>query len=245
MRILSAVIADASDLAQGRVSEALRAFVRDKPYERASILAFVRAMADGLAAGAVVLDVGAGEAPYRELFDHCEYLTSDWEQSGHERAADSRIVTPADGLTLADASVDAVLMTQVLEHLPEPGAALQEAARVLRPGGGIFLTVPFVWELHELPFDFWRYTPSSLEHLLIAAGFGKIEIKPRTDCFTTLAQLLRNVGSAMGRSPDGRDQERDEAAQLLSQLADLLVPLAELDVNGVFPLGWSATARRS
>ena len=110
----------------------------------------------------------------------------------------------------------------MLEHVPEPAAVLSEAARVLRPGCGIFLTVPFVWELHELPFDFWRFTPGSLERLLTAAGFGEIEIKPRTDCFTTLAQLLRKVGSAMGRAPDGRDEERDEAAGLLAQLADLL-----------------------
>ena len=239
------MITDASYLAQRVVSEALRAFVADKPHERASILAFVREMADGLSPGTVVLDVGAGDAPYRELFEHCEYLTSDWEESEHERAAASEIVAPAEALTLADASVDAVLMTQVLEHLPEPAVALREAARVLRPRGGIFLTVPFAWELHELPSDFWRFTPGSLEKLLASAGFAEIVVKPRTDCFTTLAQLLRNAGSAMGRAPDGRDDARDEAAVLLAQLADLLAPLAELDVAGAFPLGWSATARRA
>jgi ubiquinone/menaquinone biosynthesis C-methylase UbiE len=239
------VITDGSDLGQRGVSEALRSFVRDKPHERTSILAFVREVAGALTPGEVVLDIGAGQAPYRELFEHCRYLTSDWEQSLHERAAEAGMVAPADSLALADGSVDAVLMTQVLEHLPEPAAALREAARVLRRGGGIFLTVPFAWELHELPYDFWRFTPGSLEHLLTGAGFVEIAVEPRTDCFATMAQLLRNLGTAMGRAPDGRDQAREEAAALLAQLAELLPGLAELDVDRVLPLGWSATARRA
>ncbi|MGI9183635.1 MAG: class I SAM-dependent methyltransferase [Solirubrobacteraceae bacterium] len=227
------------------ISEELWSFVEEMPYERRPILAFVREVADSLPPGATVLDVGAGDAPYRELFDRCEYLTSDWTGSGHEWAAEADIVAPANALPLDDASVDAVLLTQVLEHVPDPAAVLSEVARVLRPGGGVFVTVPFVWELHELPFDFWRFTPSSLERLLVAAGFGGVAIEPRNDCFTTIAQLMRNVGSAMGRAPDQHDAERDAAAELLEQLADRFAALAPLDVNSILPLGWTVRACRA
>lgn len=226
------------------VSEDLRAFVEEMPFERRSILAFVRRVADSLQAGTVVFDVGAGDAPYRELFAHCEYITTDWANSVHERARHVDVIAPATALPFADHAADAVLLTQVLEHVPEPAAVLSEAARVLRPGGSVYLTVPFVWELHELPLDFWRFTPPSLEKLLDEAGFLEPVIEPRNDCFTTVAQLLRNLRWVMGSAPDGRNKERSEAADLLDDLATRLAKLAPLDSRGILPLGWTVTARR-
>src|SRR5450755_3801692 len=161
-------------------------------YERRSILAFVQRVADATPPGAVVLDVGAGKAPYRELFAHCRYLTTDWTHSVHERSRDVDFVASADALPLEDEAIDAVLLTQVLEHVSDPAAALREAARVLRTDGTVYVTVPFVWELHELPYDFWRFTPASLEQLLTGAGFVEPVIEARNDCFTTGAQLLRD-----------------------------------------------------
>lgn len=225
-------------------SESLRAFVEEFPYERRSILAFVVEVAESLPAGTTILDIGAGDAPYRELFGHCEYLTSDWEQSVHEHAREADFVASADALPLDDGAVDAALLTQVLEHVPNPSAVLREAARVVRPGGGVFLTVPFVWELHELPHDFWRFTPASLERLLTDAGLVEIQIEPRNDCFSTVAQLLLNVRGVMGRSDDGQDPQREEAAELLEELARRLAALAPLDVARILPLGWAVKARR-
>lgn len=227
------------------ISEKLWEFVEEMPYERRSILAFVRDVADSLLPGSVVLDVGAGQAPYRELFAHCDYITTDWDQSLHEQSLEADVVAAADALPLADGSADAVLLTQVLEHVPKPQAVLHEMARVLRPSGRLFLTAPFVWELHELPHDFWRFTPASLERLLDLAGFDELAIEPRTDCFTTLAQLVRNAGWTIGRAPDGRDGERDQATTLLMELADRLAALAPLDVNRILPLGFTVRARRA
>ena len=235
---------DLSGAGRRGVSEELRAFTEEMPYERRSILAFVQRVADATPPGAVVLDVGAGKAPYRELFAHCRYLTTDWTHSVHERSRDVDFVASADALPLEDEAIDAVLLTQVLEHVSDPAAALREAARVLRTDGTVYVTVPFVWELHELPYDFWRFTPASLEQLLTGAGFVEPVIEARNDCFTTVAQLLRNLRWAMGRATDGRDAERTAAADLLDELAGRVAGLAELDVQRSLPLGWTATARR-
>jgi len=234
------------DLSVGRLglSEDLRQFVAEMPHERRTILDFVMRAAGSLPPGARVADVGAGDAPYRELFARFDYVTIDWEQSVHEDAQAVDIVAGADSIPASDASFDAVLLTQVLEHVPDPAAVLAELRRILRPGGALYLTAPLVWELHELPHDYYRYTSEGLRHLLDRAGFGEIFIEPRNDCFTTLAQMLENVRWAMGRAPDGLDERREAAADLLSDLAKRIAELAPLDAARTLPLGYAARAVR-
>jgi SAM-dependent methyltransferase len=227
------------------LSERLHDFIAEMPWERESILRFVAAAASATAEGERVLDVGAGDAPYRELFDHTDYRTTDWEQSPHEGAQHVDYVGPAQELPIEDAAFDVVLCTQVLEHVPEPARVLAELARVLRPGGRIYLSVPLVWELHELPHDYFRYTSRGVEHLLEATGFTADEVRPRNDCFTTIAQLMRNAGAAMGRAPDGLDERREEAAAVLTDLAEQVAALAPLDARRILPLGFTAVATRA
>ena len=234
----------ASPSALRGVSERLRLFIAEMPHERESILHFVAAAAAETSPGAIVLDVGAGDAPYRELFAHADYRTVDWAASPHEDAARVDVVASADAVPLPDGYADAVLCTQVLEHVQEPGAVLAEFHRLLRPGGRLYLTVPLVWELHELPHDYFRYTPASLELLLGNAGFEDVAIEPRNDCFTTLAQLMINVGHAMGRGPDGLDERREEAASVLRELAAQVAELAPLDIAWSLPLGYGTRATR-
>lgn len=206
-------------------------------------MGFAMRVARELHADERLLDVGAGDAPYRELFGHLDYLTTDWEESVHEGALEADIVADAAALPVDDASFDAVLLMQVLEHLREPGAVLRELRRVLRPGGALYLTAPLVWELHELPHDFYRYTSGGLDHLLRTAGFEAIEVRPRNDCFTTLAQLMRNLDHVMGRAPDGLDEQRVQAALALRDLADRVAQLAPLDAAWTLPLGYAVKAR--
>jgi SAM-dependent methyltransferase len=225
-------------------TEALREFVAEMPHERRTIVEWVAAAARDLEPGARVLDVGAGDAPYRELFAHTEYLTSDWEQSVHEGARQADVIASADALPVEDAGFDMVLLLQVLEHVPEPAAVLAELHRVLRPGGTLVLTAPLTWELHELPHDYYRYTGPGLEHLLGAAGFADVVVEARNDSFTTVAQLLVNLSWNLGSAPDGLNDRRAEAGPMLRALADELAALGPLDARRLLPLGFRARARR-
>jgi SAM-dependent methyltransferase len=226
------------------ISEALRKFTAEIPFERRPILEFVMEVAAATDPGTTVLDLGAGNAPYRELFAHTSYLTSDWEESVHAGGRRADIVAPASVLPIESSGVGLVLCTQVLEHVADPGDVLRECRRILEPDGRIALTVPLVWQLHELPHDYYRYTPAGIEHLLVEAGFVDIEIRARNDAFTTLAQLMFNVAATIGRASDGLDERREEAQRIMHMLAEQLARLAPLDVNRWLPLGYAALARR-
>ena len=130
----------------------------------------------------VALDVGCGERPYDEFFVHrveryigLEYppaadnLVSVWDILDQLQGV---IDVFADGqrLPVVDACVDTVLALEVLEHVPDHNACMREIARVLKPGGVLLFTVPFVAPLHQLPFDFRRFTPPGIENMLDRHG---------------------------------------------------------------------------
>jgi SAM-dependent methyltransferase len=214
------------------------------PYERRPILDFVLEVAANTPPGAVVLDVGAGDAPYRELFAHAAYTSNDWAESVHTGGQQADLIAPATALPLEDRCVDVVLCTQVLEHVADPALVCSELFRVLRPGGTAALTVPLVWQLHELPHDYFRYTAPGIEHLLSNAGFSDIEVRARNDSFTTLAQMLLNVAATLGRAPDGLDPQREAVPGLVMDVAEKVAALAPLDVERALPLGYSVLGRR-
>jgi SAM-dependent methyltransferase len=226
------------------VSSALRAFTDEARLERESILEFVAGCARQLDQGSRVLDAGAGQAPYRELFAHCEYRTADWGQSVHSGARTADVIASLDALPIPDASFDGVLCTQVLEHVSDPTTVLAELNRVLRPGGHLWLTAPLTWPLHEEPFDFFRYTPHGLMSLLGRAGFADIEIAPRNGYFATMAQLMRIAGVAVGWTDDRYIGVRARLFEDMARLADQLERFDHLDEQRIFPLGYQVTARR-
>ncbi len=223
------------------LSDRLRGFVTANPRVRGPHLAFIQREARLLPEGADVLDVGAGIAPFRELFAHAHYLTCDWEQSGYDEVVDIR--APASAIPVDDASFDVVLCTEVLEHVPEPRVVLNELRRILRPGGLLLVTVPFVWFLHEEPHDYYRYTVHGLRFLFDGAGFDELEIEPLGDSFSTLAELVANLGWMIGADQDPSDQPRATVADAMRKLAEVIQAFSGLDDRWILPLGYSAKAR--
>ena len=189
-------------------------------------------------------DVGAGHAPYRELFAHVEYVTLDHAVTLHAEVESLSLVGSADDLPVPAGTFDAVICTQVLEHLAHPQAALEEFHRVLRPGGRLFLTAPLTWEEHEMPFDFFRYTSSGLRHLVTQAGFENVQIEPRTDSFTTIAQLLLSARWSLPESGPV-EAERQQEFRRLEEMADEVRGMAHFDSRRSLPLGWTVTASRT
>ena len=148
----------------------------------------------------LVLDAGAGRAPYRDLFAHARYETADFLAVKGKRYVQPDYVCDLAEIPVEDARFDHVLLTQVLEHLPEPARVLGELHRVLKPGGTLWLTAPFFYAEHERPYDFYRYTQYGLRHLLESAGFEVLEVEWMEGYLGTLSYQARLMSRSLPAS---------------------------------------------
>jgi len=162
---------------------------------------FLERAAAEVAPGALVLDAGAGRAQYRGLFAHARYETADFLAVKGKKYAQPDYVCDLAAIPVADARFDHVVCTQVLEHLPEPQRVIEELARVLKPGGTLWLSAPLFYAEHERPYDFFRYTQFGLRQLLESARFEVLEIAWLEGYFGTLSYQVRVAGRAL---PAGR-----------------------------------------
>ena len=140
-----------------------------------------------------VLDVGAGEAPWRDLMPlEVDYVGVDADLSGEFGMRRQSNIIYYDGkrLPYEDCSFDYVLCTEVLEHVPDPFAFLTDLQRVLRQGGTLILTVPWSARLHHLPYDYGRFTRFGLAALLNATSFTNVTIEERGSDIAVIANKL-------------------------------------------------------
>jgi len=172
----------------------------DSTISRRAILRFLETQAPRLTG--TVLDVGCGHQPYRSLLTAApgvdRYIGLDLPPTRYQRPD---LVWEGTAMPLRTSSVDTALATELLEHVPDPGPLLREVHRVLRPGGRLLLTVPFLWPLHDVPDDELRYTPFRLERVLTDAGFADVSLQATGGWDASLAQLL---GLWVRRRPMGR-----------------------------------------
>ena len=141
-----------------------------------------------------VLDSGCGVMPYKKLILENKEITS-YVGLDIETALDYNNIKPDyywDGITMPfeNETFDIVFSTEVLEHIFNPDAYLLEVSRVLKPGGIFFFTVPFLMSLHEVPHDYYRYTPYSLEMIFKRTGFSDINISPMGGYNAAMAQMM-------------------------------------------------------
>lgn len=185
--------------AQGRAVAAARRFL---DLQAGSIWNDLAAVLPGCRG--VTLDVGCGAQPYRGLVGPgATYVAVDDARAEQHfgYAMPDTTYYEGDRWPVGDASVDVVLCTETLEHVPDPCAFLGEAARCLRPGGRLVLTVPFAARWHYVPHDYWRYTPSGLDRLLTRAGFEGVAVYARGNavtvaCYKVMALFLPLLFSA-------------------------------------------------
>lgn len=175
-----------------------------------------------------VLDVGCGRKPYRHLVPAGEYVGLELDTPELRGLAAADLYYSGGRFPVPDASFDAVICSQVLEHIFTPEDFLGEIHRVLRPGGSLLLTTPFVWDEHSQPYDFGRYSSFGLAHLLEKSAFEVVAQRKTCADARTVVQLATGSIYKTLRS-------RHRALNLVLQLG-LIAPLNL--IGGALALIW-------
>lgn len=166
--------------------------------------------------GSRLLDAGAGEQRFRKFCGHLRYVaqdfgrydgkgdlaglhTQEWSQMNLDIVSDITVIPEPNE------SFDAILCTEVLEHVPDPIAALKELSRLLRRDGTLVLTAPFCSLTHFAPFHFYSgFNRYFFEHHLKRFGFEILEIKTNGNFFEYIAQEVRRLPDVASRYGGGR-----------------------------------------
>ena len=150
-----------------------------------------------------ILDVGCGKMPYKKYILEnskvTEYIGLDIDNALiYDKKIKPDYTWDGTRMPFENNTFESAFGTEVLEHCPNPEIILKEIYRVLKPGGVFLFTVPFLWNLHEVPHDEYRYTPFSLERHLKNSGFRDVTIKATGGWHASMAQML---GLWVRRSP--------------------------------------------
>jgi len=165
---------------------------------------WVRAKLLELPHDARLLDAGAGEQPYKKYCGHLLYSSQDFGEyvgtgsvglhMGSWDVSAVQIISDIVDIPAADASFEAILCTEVIEHVPDPQLALAEMHRLLMPGGKLILTAPFCSLTHFSPFHYATgFSRFFYEHHLAKLGFEILELNFNGNFFDYLVQEADRV----------------------------------------------------
>lgn len=192
-------------------------------FNESNRVAWVTQTLKRIPAGARLLDAGAGERRYQAACAHLRYVSQDfaqydgqgdgvglqtgsWDQRGLDIVSDIASIPEPDG------SFDAIMCTEVFEHIPHPAQALAEFARLLRPGGFLLLTAPFCSITHFAPYHFYTgFSRYFYEHYL--ADFEILDFQLNGNYFEYIAQELRRIPRVAGQYAGGGLRPWERLAQ--------------------------------
>ncbi len=164
--------------------------------EKFSIVSFMNFVSKKIRKGSIVLDAGAGSCPYKKYFSHTIYESTDFEDA-FDKSSNSKhnFICSLEDIPKPDNYYDAIINTQVLEHVENPQKVINEFYRVLKFGGKLFLTAPQGWGVHGAPYHFFNFTNYGLESLFRNSGFNIVSIEPRGGFFWYLGKRIKTLPS--------------------------------------------------
>ena len=231
--------------------------------ENARIRAFLEEQREQIYRELLVLDAGAGRRPYKSIFDGTHYESTDMPGGFYPEPHDFECTL--DCIPKPDGHYDVVLLTQVLEHVPDPKAVLYEIQRVLKPGGKLLLSVPFNAPLHGEPWHFFQFTHYGIAQLAEEVGLKIVEIEKVGGAFWNLGKRFPDAFRKLFKQYDPFRAKKRGMSPLFCVLMNLLLSpvwlfvylpsaylirpifywMDRLDMEKSFTLGYTAVLLKS
>jgi len=139
-----------------------------------------------------LLDVGCGTKPYENICNVDEYIGLEIDDEGNRLHNYADVFYDGKTIPFEDKSFDSILSNQVFEHFFNPNQFLKEINRVTKVGGRFLITVPFVWDEHEQPYDYARYSSFGLKYILAENGFEIMEHRKSNNGIEVIFQLIND-----------------------------------------------------
>lgn len=139
-----------------------------------------------------LLDVGCGVKPYEKFCDVDSYTGLEIDSLKNRQNKKADFFYSGGVMPFSDREYDSLLSNQVFEHVFNPSVFLKELNRVLKESGMLLITVPFVWDEHEQPYDYARYSSYGLKYLLESNGFEIVKHRKSNNGIEAIFQLLNS-----------------------------------------------------
>lgn len=137
-----------------------------------------------------LLDVGCGTKPYEDICKVDEYIGLEIDDEGNRQHRYADVFYDGKTIPFEDKTFDSLISNQVFEHVFNPNNFLNEVNRVTKTGGYFLMTVPFVWDEHEQPYDYARYSSFGLKYILSENGFEIVEHRKSNNGLEVIFQLV-------------------------------------------------------
>jgi SAM-dependent methyltransferase len=150
---------------------------------------FLETVVAALPETAVILDFGAGHGDFNQILNKRTVISLDvFPYDEIDLVCDMQMVIP-----FKKSSFDAIVLMNVLEHVQQPEDLVKVLAGLLRPGGSLIVTVPFLLKLHQLPYDFYRYSHEQLDNIGRSAGIEITRLEGYYDPVSMMKESILNV----------------------------------------------------
>ena len=183
----------------------------------------------GSRAKGILLDIGCADQSLKKyLKADASYVGLDYPPTGRALYhAKPSVFGDGQQLPVKSASIDVVAVLEVLEHVPDPGAVMTEIKRVMKPEGVCFLSIPFLYPIHDAPYDYQRLTVYGLREILKRRGFV-VKREKINGCPIETAALLNNI--ALTKTIINAYENRNPVF-ILGLLLPVIIPILNI-------LGW-------
>jgi len=139
-----------------------------------------------------LIDLGCGQVPLYEAYKNyvTDNLCVDWQNSNHKNIFLDHECDLAAALPFREGQFDTIVLSDVLEHIPVPEKLWIEMARILAPGGKVLMNTPFLYTLHEVPHDYYRYTEYALRRFALSVNLNVLVLESIGGAPEVVADIL-------------------------------------------------------